>query len=68
LFSRVPFYHAEEATDAIKPLLGDLYHRDDRSFMGQLWSSFTKCKFVEVDESNPGVLKWAKNVPLKESS
>lgn len=57
-FSRIPFYHAEEATFAIKPILGDLYHRDERSFMGQLWSNFTQCKYVEADESSPGALKW----------
>ncbi|KAK4107710.1 bifunctional D12/D15 fatty acid desaturase [Canariomyces notabilis] len=61
LFPRIPFYYAEEATEAIKPLLGDLYHRDDRSFMGQLWSTFTKCKYVEADPAVPGALKWAKS-------
>lgn len=58
LFSRIPFYYAEEATDALKPVLGELYHRDDRSFLGQLWSNFTQCKFVAADESVPGALKW----------
>jgi omega-6 fatty acid desaturase (delta-12 desaturase) len=58
---RIPFYKAEEATEAIKPLLGDLYHRDDRSFMGQLWSTFTQCKYVEKDPAAPGALKWAEN-------
>ncbi|POR37713.1 Delta(12) fatty acid desaturase [Tolypocladium paradoxum] len=62
LFPRIPFYYAEEATEAIKPLLGDLYRRDERSFMGQLWSNFTKCKFVEADESSPGTLKWVQEV------
>ncbi|KAF4124739.1 Fatty acid desaturase [Geosmithia morbida] len=60
LFPRIPFYYAEEATDAIKPILGDLYYRDDRNFLGQLWSNFTSLKFVEPDMSaSPGVLKWA---------
>ncbi|GAB1320883.1 Fatty acid desaturase domain-containing protein [Madurella fahalii] len=59
LFPRIPFYYAEEATEAIKPLLGDLYRRDDRSFLGQLWSTFTKCKYVEEDPAVPGTLKWA---------
>ncbi|KAJ3497868.1 hypothetical protein NLG97_g1563 [Lecanicillium saksenae] len=58
LFPRIPFYYAEEATEALKPVLGDLYHRDDRSFLGQLWSNFTQCKFVAADESVPGALKW----------
>ncbi|PNP39199.1 hypothetical protein TGAMA5MH_08876 [Trichoderma gamsii] len=59
LFPRIPFYYAGEATEAIKPVLGDLYYRDDRSFIGQLWTNFTKCKYVVKDESSPGALKWA---------
>lgn len=59
LFPRIPFYYAEEATEAIKPILGDLYHRDDRSFMGQLWSCFTQLKYVDAkDGSSPGALHW----------
>ncbi|KAL2160453.1 hypothetical protein VTH06DRAFT_1141 [Thermothelomyces fergusii] len=59
LFPKIPFYKAEEATEAIKPLLGDLYHREERSFLGQLWSTFTRCKYVEADPAVPGALKWA---------
>lgn len=59
LFSRIPFYYAEEATKAIKPLLGDLYHSDDHSFMGSLWEASRSCQYVENDPTNPGVLKWA---------
>ncbi|KAK4138109.1 hypothetical protein BT67DRAFT_368896 [Trichocladium antarcticum] len=61
LFPRIPFYRAEEATEALKPLLGDLYHRETRSFLGQLWESWTTCKYVEADPAEPGALKWAKN-------
>ncbi|KAM0259450.1 hypothetical protein ACHAQJ_003345 [Trichoderma viride] len=59
LFPRIPFYYAGEATEAIKPVLGDLYYRDERSFIGQLWTNFSKCKYVVADESTPGALKWA---------
>ncbi|TPX10300.1 uncharacterized protein E0L32_008705 [Thyridium curvatum] len=59
LFPRIPFYYADEATEAVKPLLGDLYHRDDRSFMSQLWTTFNECKFVEKNPKVPGALKWA---------
>ncbi|KAI1211466.1 fatty acid desaturase-domain-containing protein [Annulohypoxylon truncatum] len=58
LFSRIPFYHAEEATRAIKPLLGDLYHCDDHSFMASLWETSRACQYVENDPANPGVMKW----------
>jgi omega-6 fatty acid desaturase (delta-12 desaturase) len=59
--SRIPFYYAEEATEAIKPVVGDLYHRDERSFYGQLWSVFNNCQYVEEDPKAPGVMQWHKN-------
>jgi omega-6 fatty acid desaturase (delta-12 desaturase) len=59
LFPRIPFYKAREATEAIKPLLGDLYHRESRSFLASLWTTFTQCKYVVADPAAPGALKWA---------
>lgn len=47
--SRVPHYHAQEATDAIKPLLGDYYHVDKGSYLIALWTAFTACQWVEPD-------------------
>jgi bifunctional Delta-12/omega-3 fatty acid desaturase len=55
---RIPFYYAEEATEALKPILGDLYHRED-TFMDKLWSTFNGCRYVEKDPKNPGLMKWA---------
>ncbi|KAK9422346.1 hypothetical protein SUNI508_04702 [Seiridium unicorne] len=49
LFPRIPHYHAQEATDAIKPLLGDYYHVDKSSYFGALWTAFTQCQWVEAD-------------------
>ncbi|GKT66065.1 delta fatty acid desaturase [Colletotrichum tofieldiae] len=60
LFPRIPFYKADEATESIKPLLGNLYHRDDRSFLGQLWSVFGSLKYVEQDPNCQGAMRWAK--------
>lgn len=57
--SRIPFYRAKEATNSIEPKLGKLYHRDNRSFLGQLWAVFTTCKYVEKDPNVPGALRWA---------
>ncbi|KEY65435.1 hypothetical protein S7711_08569 [Stachybotrys chartarum IBT 7711] len=59
LFPRIPFYKADEATEAIKPVLGDLYHCDDRSFLGQLWTVFGTLKYVETDPHHKGALRWA---------
>jgi bifunctional Delta-12/omega-3 fatty acid desaturase len=57
-YSRIPFYHAEEATAAIKPLLGDLYHQE-HSFMDKLYPTFRDCKYVEDSAAEPGTMKWA---------
>lgn len=57
---RIPFYHADEATEAIKPILGDRYVCDNRSFLGQLWQAFTTLRYVEHDPTDPGALRWVK--------
>lgn len=59
LFSKIPFYYAGEATEAIKPMLGDLYHEEKGSFYGHLWSSFKNLKYVESDPAAPGTMRWA---------
>ncbi|KAK0623817.1 bifunctional D12/D15 fatty acid desaturase [Immersiella caudata] len=61
LFPRIPFYYAEEATEAIKPVIGNHYHKETRSFIGQLWSTWKTCKYVEADPHVPGALIWGKN-------
>ncbi|KAK8119054.1 uncharacterized protein PG998_003680 [Apiospora kogelbergensis] len=49
LFPRIPHYHAQEATNAIRPLLGDYYHVDKGSWWGALYVAFTQCQWVEAD-------------------
>ncbi|EEP78036.1 hypothetical protein UREG_02885 [Uncinocarpus reesii 1704] len=52
IFPRIPFYHAEEATNAIRPLLGPKYiHDKPSSFMLGLWQAFTECQWVESDKT-----------------
>ena len=46
LFSRIPQYHAEEATKAIQPFLGDSYYEDKRNVWACIYESFTKCQYV----------------------
>ncbi|KAK7423857.1 hypothetical protein QQZ08_008901 [Neonectria magnoliae] len=60
LFPRIPFYKADEATEAVLPVLGHHYVRDSRSFLGQLWSVFGTLKYVEHDPTRPGAMRWAK--------
>lgn len=59
--SKIPFYYADEATEAIKPLLGDLYHRED-AFLDSLWPTFNECKYVVPDASSPGEMRWAQTM------
>jgi len=47
LFSKMPFYHAQEATEHIKRVLGPYYMKDDTPIARALWRAFTCCRFVE---------------------
>ncbi|KAJ3114590.1 hypothetical protein HDU96_001892 [Phlyctochytrium bullatum] len=51
LFSTMPHYNAEKATEALRKKLGKYYLRDESPLLSQLWKSYTKCKFVEDDGS-----------------
>ncbi|CAI6237923.1 unnamed protein product [Periconia digitata] len=62
MFPRIPFYHAEEATWAIAPVLGERYIQQKTNFFGDLWQSFTNCKYVEPGTgAQAGGLVWSKN-------
>ena len=61
MFPRIPFYHAEEATWAVAPLLGNKYLQQKTSFYGDLWQAFTMCKYVKAaDKKEPGKLHWTR--------
>eukprot|EP00608_Synchroma_pusillum_P008975 CAMPEP_0198419982 /NCGR_PEP_ID=MMETSP1452-20131203/578_1 /TAXON_ID=1181717 /ORGANISM="Synchroma pusillum, Strain CCMP3072" /LENGTH=440 /DNA_ID=CAMNT_0044140127 /DNA_START=20 /DNA_END=1342 /DNA_ORIENTATION=+ len=51
LVSRLPFYHAEEATEAVKPILGDYYLYDSTPIVHALWRANKACKYVDEDKS-----------------
>lgn len=55
IFSRLPFYRAEEATKALIPVLGKFYNKDDSSFALTLYRNFRDCNFIE---NKKGVLFW----------
>jgi omega-6 fatty acid desaturase (delta-12 desaturase) len=46
LFSTLPHYHAKEATQHIKRVLGDYYLRDDTPIAKATWTIFRDCRFV----------------------
>lgn len=54
-FSRIPFYHSREASDAIVKVIGKYYHKDDSNFLWSMWRAANDCVFLE--EGN-GILFW----------
>ncbi|MCJ1357586.1 MAG: Oleate hydroxylase fah12 [Icmadophila ericetorum] len=59
--STIPFYHADEATEAIKPIMGQHYRADVRGgsigFMKSLYRSARWCQWVEPSEGTTGEAK-----------
>lgn len=53
--SRIPFYNAREASDAIKKVMGQHYRHTDENMFKSLWKSVRWCQFVEGDN---GVLMY----------
>lgn len=47
LFSKMPFYHAQEATEAIRKTIGPYYLKDETPIAHALWRSYSDCQFVE---------------------
>ena len=55
LFSTMPHYHAEEASAAIKPILGKYYKSDNRNVFQALWNDWNVCRYVKPDEAGKNV-------------
>lgn len=49
--SRIPFYHAQRATEAIKPVMGTHYCKEVRhgpfTFLAQMYRNVRMCQWVE---------------------
>lgn len=62
LFSTMPHYNAMEATNAIKPILGEYYQFDGTPFYEAMWREAKECIYVEADDrdQSKGVY-WYKN-------
>lgn len=64
LFPKIPFYKAEEATMAIKPLLGPSYWEEKKeNFIFSLFKTFQRCKYVSDGGGSPsedglGIFHW----------
>ena len=53
LFSTMPHYHAQEATEAIKPVLGKYYNLDTSPISTSLWQALKFCRYVEAEKAPP---------------
>ena len=47
IFSKMPFYHAQEATEAFKKVLGPYYLKDETPIAKALWRAFSHCQYVD---------------------
>jgi len=47
LFSKMPFYHAQEATEAFKKVLGAYYLKDETPIAKATYRAYSSCQFVE---------------------
>ncbi|KAJ4840688.1 hypothetical protein Tsubulata_035798 [Turnera subulata] len=54
LFPMIPHYHAREATEAIKPVLGDYYQIDSTPIPKLLYRAAKECIYAEPDEGSKG--------------
>lgn len=56
--STIPFYHADEASDAIKKVMGRHYRSNTKGgalgFLQSLWTSARVCNWVEPNEGATG--------------
>ena len=60
-FSGMPWYNADEATEAIKPILGRHYRSDAHTgmfgFIRAIWTAAVYCQWVEPTEGAEGEAK-----------
>jgi omega-6 fatty acid desaturase (delta-12 desaturase) len=52
----MPHYHAQEATEAVKPILARYYVRDDRFIFRALWEDYSQCRYVAEEAKGSGIL------------
>jgi hypothetical protein len=50
---------SQEATEALKPVLGDYYKHDSRPLLQALWHDYSACRWVLTDcAAEPGLLNY----------
>lgn len=77
LFSGMPHYHAERATESVKRVLGDYYQRDDRNVWRALWEDTRDSHYASADggvdkqaaaSSNARGVLWFRSVVVEEGA
>jgi omega-6 fatty acid desaturase (delta-12 desaturase) len=64
--SRIPFYHAHEASQAIKRVMGTHYKSDVRTpFLWALWKNYNACRYVEEKDVGSEVYFFAEKIEKK---
>lgn len=64
--SRIPFYHAHEASQAIKKVMGTHYKSDVRTpFLWALWKNYNACRYVEEKDVGSEVYFFAEKIEKK---
>jgi len=58
LFSSMPHYHAQEATEAIKKVLGEYYLYDNTNILVAMWQNTLECFSVEEQD---GIFWWRRS-------
>lgn len=54
--SGIPCYHAAEATEAIRPVMGSSYQRDaETPYLVAFWNNYRSCKYVSERQKDAGV-------------
>lgn len=56
LFRHSPYTSLQEATEALKPILGDYYSKDGRNVLQALWQELALCHYVAEERPSSGVL------------
>jgi len=58
LFFSMPHYRAQEATEAVKKVLGNYYMQDSTPIAVALWRSFGSCNLVEPESQKRKAVMW----------
>ncbi|EDK42118.1 hypothetical protein LELG_00296 [Lodderomyces elongisporus NRRL YB-4239] len=60
--SRIPFYNAREATDAIRKVMGEHYRYEGENMWFSLWKCIRMCQFVDDDSEDAKGVMMFRNV------